>query len=221
VGDVSFQQKCFDRFQRMKDEGRTIVLVTHDMEQVERFCDRAMLLERGRILAIGEPPLIAREYNRLNVEHAAQQLDRVSDGEVHRAVEVVRAWVENSAGERVASLAQGELCSVCVEVAVHEPVEDPVFTVTLRDETHRVVFAANSQCDRGPTGPYRPGQRPVVRMRFTNWLCPGRYTVSSSVTRGAGPILTVHEEIAAMMVYGTRDTGGVVDLPHEFEVGEP
>ena len=47
VGDAAFQQKCFEQFHRLKAEGKTIVFVTHDMSAVERFCDRAMLLERG------------------------------------------------------------------------------------------------------------------------------------------------------------------------------
>ena len=49
VGDAAFQQKCFDDFHRLRDEGRTILLVTHDMGAVRRFCDRAVLLERGRV----------------------------------------------------------------------------------------------------------------------------------------------------------------------------
>ena len=48
VGDAAFQQKCFDEFTRLRKEGRTIIFVTHDMGAVERFCDRAMLLERGQ-----------------------------------------------------------------------------------------------------------------------------------------------------------------------------
>ena len=48
VGDAAFQQKCYDEFNRLRDEGRTILLVTHDMAAVSRFCDRAMLIERGR-----------------------------------------------------------------------------------------------------------------------------------------------------------------------------
>ena len=47
VGDAAFQQKCFDVFHRMRDEGKTIVFVTHDMGSLQRFCHRAMLLERG------------------------------------------------------------------------------------------------------------------------------------------------------------------------------
>src|SRR3984893_7105586 len=45
VGDASFQQKCFDEFHRLKGEGRTILFVTHSMDDVQRFCDRAMLLD--------------------------------------------------------------------------------------------------------------------------------------------------------------------------------
>jgi ABC-type polysaccharide/polyol phosphate transport system ATPase subunit len=72
VGDAAFQHKCFDRFQEMKDERRTILMVTHDMEQVERFCDRALLLERGEMVDIGDPARIARLYDRLNDEHARE-----------------------------------------------------------------------------------------------------------------------------------------------------
>src|SRR6202142_2949650 len=66
VGDAGFQQKCFDEFQRLKRDGRTILFVTHDMSAIERFCDRAMLLDKGKMLQIGEPKAIARRYNELN-----------------------------------------------------------------------------------------------------------------------------------------------------------
>ena len=67
VGDAAFQQKCFEQFERLKREGRTIVFVTHDMAAVERFCDRAMLIERGAGRArSASPHEIARAYNELN-----------------------------------------------------------------------------------------------------------------------------------------------------------
>src|SRR5215216_4465021 len=66
VGDAAFQRKCFDQFERMSAEGRTILFVTHDMGSVERFCDRAMLLEQGRVLELGPPEEIARRYNEVN-----------------------------------------------------------------------------------------------------------------------------------------------------------
>src|SRR6478752_3982616 len=66
VGDAAFQQKCFEQFEKLKREGRTIVLVTHDMSAVERFCDRAMLLDHGKRLITGGPHDIALAYNELN-----------------------------------------------------------------------------------------------------------------------------------------------------------
>src|SRR6202042_3749280 len=66
VGDASFQQKCFDEFGRIKRDGRTILFVTHDMGSIQRFCHRAMLLEKGRLVEIDEPGRIARLYNQLN-----------------------------------------------------------------------------------------------------------------------------------------------------------
>ena len=62
VGDNSFQQKCFDYFEKIKEEKRTIILVTHSMDAVKRFCSRALLLEGGEIKLIGSPVEIADQY---------------------------------------------------------------------------------------------------------------------------------------------------------------
>src|SRR5271168_4940921 len=68
VGDASFQQKCFDVFNRMREEGVTIVFVTHDMGSVNRFCHRALLLERGSMVALGKPQEVADHYLALNFD---------------------------------------------------------------------------------------------------------------------------------------------------------
>jgi len=66
VGDAAFESKCIEHFDHLKRAGRTIVLVTHDMTAVRRHCDRAMLLDRGRIAAIGAPDEVARAYQQDN-----------------------------------------------------------------------------------------------------------------------------------------------------------
>jgi ABC-2 type transport system ATP-binding protein len=66
VGDAAFQQKCFDVFNEMRDQGKTIVFVTHDMGSLQRFCHRAMLLERGTQVYIGEPHEVADRYLEIN-----------------------------------------------------------------------------------------------------------------------------------------------------------
>lgn len=67
VGDEAFQRKCDDYFSSMKKVGKTIVLVTHDMESVRKYCSRAMLIQDGEIKQIGEPNVIADEYYGVNL----------------------------------------------------------------------------------------------------------------------------------------------------------
>lgn len=68
VGDASFQKKCFEVFRKLKQEGRTIILVTHDMGNVEKFCDRVLILNKGEILNITDPAEASSIYGRLNVD---------------------------------------------------------------------------------------------------------------------------------------------------------
>ncbi len=87
VGDAAFQQKCFEEFFRLKREGKTIVFVSHDMYSVERFCDRAMLMERGDMVQIGDPREVGRAYHKLNfgqLPHEAPSSRERSFGHGHR-----------------------------------------------------------------------------------------------------------------------------------------
>src|SRR5215212_9604952 len=73
VGDAAFQQKCFDVFNRLRDEGKTILFVTHDMDSVKRFCHRALLIERGDVRLIGDPARVGQHYLEMNFgrDHSA------------------------------------------------------------------------------------------------------------------------------------------------------
>jgi ABC-type polysaccharide/polyol phosphate transport system ATPase subunit len=62
VGDQEFQEKCFDSFRTMRAEGKTVILVTHDLKSVGDFCDRALLLENGRMKAIGPADEVIGKY---------------------------------------------------------------------------------------------------------------------------------------------------------------
>jgi ABC-type polysaccharide/polyol phosphate transport system ATPase subunit len=66
VGDANFQEKCIKQFEKLKSEGRTIVLVTHSMDMVEKFCNRAVLIESGKVEYAGTPKGAIKRYNELN-----------------------------------------------------------------------------------------------------------------------------------------------------------
>lgn len=65
VGDAAFQQKCNDYFKSLKNSNQTVILVTHSMENVRKFCDRAILIENGKIVQDGDPNEVATAYTKL------------------------------------------------------------------------------------------------------------------------------------------------------------
>ena len=68
VGDADFQEKCFQTFEEIRAAGKTVVFVSHDLSAVSRWCDRALFLEHGRIVAIGETDDVIDTYRPFEVE---------------------------------------------------------------------------------------------------------------------------------------------------------
>jgi ABC-2 type transport system ATP-binding protein len=75
VGDEAFQRKCLDVFEKYKKQNQSIIIVTHDMEIVKRFCDRALLLDKGKIKSIGKPIDVAEAYRELNQGKIGEGVD--------------------------------------------------------------------------------------------------------------------------------------------------
>jgi ABC-type polysaccharide/polyol phosphate transport system ATPase subunit len=227
VGDASFQQKCFDVFNQMRDAGRTIVFVTHDMGAVNRFCERAMLLERGRIVELGPPDEVADRYLELNFERETGELptespvaaqlaaqrdaDRVGDGDAR----VMDVWLEDDNGMRLAALRQGTPIALKALVHFGREVEDPAVTLTIADEDHRALVVATTLHEHEQTGRFEAGEAAVFAFWFDNVLAPGRYHPTVTIAhRGSGlDLIDRYEGRTSFVVTGSRATGGVVDVP--------
>ncbi len=229
VGDASFQQKCYDTLQAKREQGRTVLFVTHDMHTVERTCDRAMLLERGAIVKIGDPTSVAREYNRLNFAGAAErraaaQRDGGEGGDATRvgsgAAMIVDAWFEDDKGDRSATLFQGRKCSFHSLVEIREDVTDPVFGFLLMDKDHRRVFATTTTWQHKQTGRFAAGDQVEMRVEFDNWFTGGKYLASPFVAHsGVGnEVMDQRHDLVAVATIGSREGGGMVDLPHDVSV---
>lgn len=66
VGDMNFQEKCLTKFEEYKSQGKTVILVSHDVGKIQKYCDRAMLLQNGAIKKIGDPKEVVEEYKKEN-----------------------------------------------------------------------------------------------------------------------------------------------------------
>jgi ABC-type polysaccharide/polyol phosphate transport system ATPase subunit len=238
VGDAAFAQKCYEEFERIKRSGTTVVLVTHDMGAVDRFCDRAMLLEHGRLVEVGEPHRVGLRYLQLNFSEEARAAEAVEAGvpapPVHApatmlqealrlgdgSAEIEAAWFEDERGARAEILESGRRAAVAFRVRFERDVEDPTFAVALLNSQKRTVVGATTAHTDPAPGVFRAGEEVTVRFAFDNVLGPDRYTVTASVARpGSGMAWVDHrEQVATAIVSATTASGGLVELPVQVAV---
>ena len=79
VGDTHFQKKCFNVFRKFKEEGKTIILVTHDISSIRRFCDQCLYLKKGQLISKGSPEKIIAEYIYDQGEINQIQIDEITE----------------------------------------------------------------------------------------------------------------------------------------------
>jgi ABC-type polysaccharide/polyol phosphate transport system ATPase subunit len=224
VGDAAFQQKCFDEFNRLRDEGRTIVFVSHDMGAVRRFCDRAILMEEGVVVDMGAPDEIGSRYLDINFSTDRKEtteeiaatvnvpVDRHGDGRA----EILDTWLEDADGNRTDDFSQGDEVVMQARVRFHHPMRHPSIGVAIENDRHDVVLAANSIWQDDETGVYRAGDEALMTLRFENVMVAGRHFVSPAIAeRGAALALADHRvRVVSFISKAANVTGGTVDLPY-------
>jgi ABC-2 type transport system ATP-binding protein len=227
VGDASFQQKCYDEFARLRREGRTVVLVTHDMVAAERFCDRALLLEHGRPVMMGDPHKVGLRYMELNFareavepevdeEDAERESDRLGDGRG----EILEAWFEDADGRRAAALPAGRRCSFVARARFSEEVEGPILGFSLQNAEQQTVLAASTLALSPQLGSFAAGEEVTLRIAFDNVFRPDRYYATPAIAHAGTGFAWIdrRERFTEVVVTGASRTDAIVDLPYEVAV---
>jgi ABC-type polysaccharide/polyol phosphate transport system ATPase subunit len=222
VGDASFQQKCDDAFHRMKAEGKTIVLVTHDMNTVDEYCNRAMLIDGGKIRQIGDPAEVGRRYLKLNFERGSdsgESSTSTTDIEAVRIVNTPRA--ENPSGERAGSFEHGEPIRMQLQLDVLKdlPGLSAGFIIANADGIGVSQFDVFLNADEyyNPL-PLSKGQRVSISCELKNPLTAGRYHVHLGINQAGTPrVLLYVANAIEFVVYGGEMARGVVAIEHRSE----
>jgi ABC-2 type transport system ATP-binding protein len=215
-----------------------VLFVTHDMGAVQRFCDRALLLEHGRQVELGEPERVGDRYLQLNFSRDAREAEareagdeaarspaeqRAEEAEPVRLgdgrAEIVEAWFEDEQGQRAEVLRARQPCSFHARVRVNERLDDPLVGVNFQNSAGEHVWGANNLALER-SGVFEPGEELTFALRFTNLLAPDRYWVTPAVAKSDGG-LEWHDRrprFASVMVTATHPPEGMVDLPFEIDV---
>ena len=185
VGDAYFSAKSFDRIRAFGAAGTTLLIVSHDKQAIQSLCDRAILLDAGRLAKEGDPESVTDYYNALiaDRQNATIVQQERQDGRVATVsgtgdASVVDSALLNHEGQRVEVVDVGEpvTLEICVRVRAHIP--RLVVGYMIKDRLGQPMFGTNTDHIQHPVEDLKPGDLLTYRFAFTAGLGPGSYSVA-------------------------------------------
>ena len=191
VGDLAFQRKCFDRMEDViRRQGRTVLLVSHNIRQVERMCTRVIMMNRGTILQDGEPHATCDRFYQLSNESIRDQKAKnrsnriISSGEVQN----VEVTVLDSQGNITDSLTEGSALRIRIRFTLNQPLSNPEFHVGTHT-TDFVYLTGESTAVLEQAYEYPVGVHEIEQIIPSYPLVPGTYGIRFAVIDQRGRVV--------------------------------
>lgn len=188
VGDAYFQHKCFKRIKEFRELGTSLLIVSHDSGAIQSLCDRAILLQGGRILRDGDPVEVMDSYNALIAEreNSIMKTERLESGQVQTISGTFEAVVDDirlysTAGEPVEFVDVGQDVELRVTVAVNSDIPRLVLGYMIKDRLGQPVFGTNTHHSKQVMTDVAAGQKISYSARFRMNLGAGSYSVSTAL----------------------------------------
>ena len=188
VGDAYFQHKSFDRIRQFRKLGTTLLLVSHDKQAIQSVCDRAILLDGGRLSKEGKPEEIMDYYNALIAERENEtvRLHELEGGKVQTISGTGEATVTDialidSAGERVEVIDVGSDVTLQVKVLARAPIPRMVLGYMIKDRLGQPIYGTNTHLKEMPLEGVKAGEEVIFRFRFPLNLGPGTFSVATAI----------------------------------------
>jgi ABC-type polysaccharide/polyol phosphate transport system ATPase subunit len=225
VGDQSFQDKCINRLHQLRDQGTTIIFVSHNLETVRSLCSRILWISHGKVLADGPAESIADQYEASHVqtlgppEKTESLPRRWGSGEI----EMLNLRLLDSEDRERSRFVIGEQLTVEMNYVARKPVEEPEFGLAI----HRVNQTDNDEPFSLIVHPHSgvlDGQG-ITRCRIDSLpLFPAEYTISATIYDSAGKTAFDHQErILSFQIVAAVGAGrkGLIDIPATWETNVP
>jgi lipopolysaccharide transport system ATP-binding protein len=191
VGDAHFQQKCTQRIREFKEQGTTILFVSHDPGAVKSLCDEAVLLHRGEVVDYGRPDEVLDYYNALVAREHGEAghlaISRRPAGSEMRQrsgtfeAAITELCLLDAARQEVKAVVAGDLVTLRMRVSFLTDIEEPTVGILLRDRLGNDVYGTNTYNLHLPTGDFRAGDELELEWQFGMDIGPGQYTITAAV----------------------------------------
>ena len=188
VGDAYFQHKSFSKIREFREQGTTLLIVSHDRSAIQSLCDRAILLERGFVIKDGPPEEVMDFYNALIAEreNATVEVKRLDDGRAQTTsgtgeARVASIELRNEKGETVEYVNVGEPVRLEVKIRLHADLPELVFGYMIKDRLGQPVFGTNTHHLKVEMAQLKKDELLTLVFSFAANIGLGSYSVSTAL----------------------------------------
>ena len=213
VGDAYFVHKCFQRIREFRKDGTTLLIVSHDKSAVQALCDRAIMIEKGALIADGSPQEVLDFYNALiaEKENSTVRQSRSEDGNPvtvsgtgEAAIEEI--WLEDAQAKRVEFVGVGDPVTLVVRARVNADIHRLVVGYSIRDRLGQVIFGTNTHHEDCVMSDLARGDVVELRANFHMNVGVGSYSVSVALTSSETHLVDNYEWRDLALIFTVANT---------------
>jgi lipopolysaccharide transport system ATP-binding protein len=200
VGDAYFQHKSFDRIREFRKSGTTLLIVSHDKSSIQTICDRAILLNAGRVAMEGEPEAVMDYYNAMLADHQNQEVKQVvtDDGKVQTISGTGEATVTSitlvdQRGGPLEVVDVGQIVRLVIRAKAHKAIDRLVLGYGIKDRLGQVIYGTNTHLKQQALTGVAAGDCIVFDITFPANLGPGTYSVQTALTSSDTHLINNYE----------------------------
>lgn len=248
VGDVFFQAKCYHKFEEFKEMGKTIVFVSHDLSSISKYCDRVILLNKGKKLGEGSPKEMIDTYKRVLVgqyelpDENQERINLLDDEEIRskaaekdktmnpdaleygsKKAEIEEYFLTDKNGTKTTAVIKGQEYTLHMRVKFLEDCPAPIFAYTIKNIRGTEITGTNTMVEKAFLEPVKAGTALEIQFQQCMTLQGGEYLLSLGVTGYEGDDFTVYHrlyDVLNMTVISDKNTVGFFDPGSSITVSE-
>jgi ABC-type polysaccharide/polyol phosphate transport system ATPase subunit len=182
VGDESFQRKCFRKINEMKQKGKTIIFVSHNLNAIAELCNRVIWLKDGKIQKDGKPEEVIEAYlNLINDEDEVRLRSSIRYRWGNREIEIIEVKLYNEIGEETLTFFSGEKICVRLKYRSYKKVEKPVFGIAIHRDDGVHIFGTNNKINNFEISVIDSKEEGFIECIIDQNLNEGHYLLSVSI----------------------------------------
>lgn len=218
VGDMNFQAKCFRKLASFRESGKTVIFVTHALDTIIRYCDRAIVLEKGRLVTESDPKKAVDAYKQIMADSSAfapKTETRMADEALsygNKKAQIVDCGLYDEAGRQARLLENRKPFTIRMKIKFQDDIAEPIFAFTIKDLKGLEVTGTNTEFKKMFSGMFHGGDMVEVKFEQILNMQSGRYALSLGCVGHDGNGLVVYHRLYDAVLFEVSSSIPMVGL---------